>query len=175
MDQKSLSGFLPVQPHLLAYLMWKENLQKGDQFIIPGQSPHAVVLSGYITVATRLIRDSRTVPPSGLKMHRYTARLPFIIPGLESTDFYIIADVIACQFDAYLYHAMQSDLLERVMFAKRFGIEEKDSIEAWLAESGLNYYLDFEAVKKAQYRLRAARQMPTVRGLHIQRTYSRFV
>lgn len=171
MTDKSTCGMLPIQPHLLAYLTWKENLSKGELFTIPSQSPIAVALSGYILLSLRLIRDARQVAPTCLKMERYTARLPFQIQGVYNPDFFIIADLIAKEFDAYLYHTLQAELFDRILFAKRFGMEEKDTIEGFLDESGLNYYLDFEAVKKAQYRLRQTRRTPTVRGLSIRRNY----
>lgn len=169
-----VQGFLPIQPHLLAYLQWKEGLQKGQYFEIPNQSPHAIVLSGYINLAVSLIQDARQVPARALKLERLTARLPFQVKDLHEPDFFIVAAQIALQYDSYLYHAMQEEVFTRVMIGKRVGMQEKTTIEEFLEESDLNLFINHEAMTKAQTRLRAVRHTPTIKGSTMRRYYSKF-
>lgn len=169
-----VQGFLPVQPHLLAYLQWKEGLAKGEYFQIPSQSPHAIVLSGYINLACSLIPDAKKVPEKALKMDRFTGRLPFQVKGLNEPDFFLVAAQIALQFDSYLYHAMQEELLTRVLIGMRFGMKEKTTIEEFLEETELNYYVNVDSFKRAQTRLRHERKVPILKGRLQREYYSKF-
>lgn len=148
---------LPVKAHLLQYVVWRERLPAADTPIpVPGLGPIAAALDMvrtfdhvYLGAAPREAVD------------HFTARLYYALDPSETRRF--VADPGVILFNRFLDQLLRDDLFARILAGKSGGLQEKKVIEDFLTETRLDEFLDFESVKKAQWRLRVNRRVPTIR------------
>lgn len=158
-------GYLPLEPAHLRYVEWRENLHSGQAIEIPGRSAIAAHLNALMSFAILFADEDRFPQPAPLQLQAYTAKLYFNANHhLARHEIFLLADRIAFYLNDYLYTSLHDCLLDLVIAGKRDGKQEQHIIEYFLRQTQLDEYLDFEAVKKAQYRARKYRDMPSIKG-----------
>ncbi len=154
--RQTVTGCIPVKKHLLQYVIWRERLpDAGTPIPVPGLGPIAAALDMVLTF-DHIYLDSAPSPV----VDKFTGRLYYAV---ESTDRQFVPDTGALMFNRFLEQLLRDDLNARILEGKTLGIQEKNVIERFLSETGLDEYLDFESVKKAQWRLRVHRRAPLIR------------
>lgn len=160
-------GLLPVKKHLLAFVAWREHFPDLlTPLTVPGLGPIAAALDMVLTTGDAYLASS-----NWLTVDTYGARLHYLvqdIPRLRQ-DMLYVTDAGAAQFNRFLEQLLQDDLHARILAGKKNGDQEKRIIERFMDETGLNEYLEFDMLKKAQWRLRTHRGVPSVRGHNLMR------
>lgn len=163
-------GLLPIKKYLLQFVAWREHLPDPTAPIsVPGLGPIAAAIDMVLTTGDAYLRSN-----SWFTIDSYGARLHYIVQDLPrlKRDTLYVTDEGAAQFNRFLEQLMRDDLNMRILDGKKRGDQEKRIIEGFLDETGLNEYLDFDSEKKAQWRLRTHRGVPSVRGHNLMRESS---
>lgn len=160
-------GVLPIKPAHLQYVVWRERLvSPSAPLLVPGLGAISAGLDmALITGAAYL--DSRSTQ----QVDFYTAKLHYRIHDLMhlQADRLYVSDYGAELFSRFLEQLMRDDLNDRVLRGKQQGRLEKNTIESFLDETGLNEWFEFDSEKKAQWRLRKHRGLPNIRGHNLMR------
>lgn len=158
-----------VRPYLLAYAEWRENLEPGQPIVIPGCSPIAVALDLCLTnKSTYLASRARFIPPE-----KFTRRLYYTISGSRSRDgFLFVTDAMMLRFNSFILHALHNDLADRIFRVLGEGVDDGQQVRGrakavmleFMTECGIDELVEYDALAKANYRLRTHRGFAHQRG-----------
>lgn len=150
-----VSGHLPLKPHLLTFLRLKERLEPGEALSAPGKSLPAMYLDSLLTNKGALRDDKRDVVGE-----KYSAKLPFTLTDSRATwgDVFITPSRVI-RFNSFLEQWLLQTLMDYVIASVEEGMTEKESIYKFIHRYEL-WDLNFEALKKASTRYRAAKKLP---------------
>lgn len=149
---ESIRGFLPIRPHLLRYVEWREGLAPGAPVQLPGPSLVGVTLNLILVSKSRLL-----LSPDGraTALAHCTARLHYEVHGRRYWHNQIfVTDDAALAFGEFLASLMHHDLLEQIIAGQRDRRLEKDVIVQFMIATGIDDFIEFEAMKQAQFRFR---------------------
>ena len=155
-----IEATLPMKPFLKQYVLWKENLGPNDLLNLSKSSSEiSWILAGCLTQQLQYNFDKERKLPA-----MYSADLRFKIntKRVQHNIIYFSPAQIR-YFNTYVYRRMHDQLLERILRGKYRGISEVDIIWEFMYESGIEPFTTFEALKKANYRLRKGRKIPLFR------------
>lgn len=149
---ESIRGFLPIRPHLLRYVEWREGLSAGSPVQLPGPSLVATTLNLILVSKSRLLQSvaSRTKA-----LAQCTSRLHYEVHGRRywQNQIFVTDDAALC-FSEFVHVLLHHDLLDRIIAGQRERTLEKDVIVQFMITSGLDDFVDFDAMKQAQFRFR---------------------
>lgn len=158
---RGTTGSIKVRPYLAAYTRWRENLAPDQPLLVPGCSPIALALDLCLTNKTTYLA-SRAV---GLPDEKYGARLRYTVAGSRDRDgFLFVTDAMALRFNSFLLHDLHNLLADRIFRAVADGGSEKLTLLGFMREVGIEELVEYDALKKANYRLRTHRGFSHGRG-----------
>lgn len=170
-----IKGWIPIRPHLLRYVQWREHLDAGAPIIVPGITPIAQALDLCLTNKTSYLTSTlRKEEPSA---HEYTERLYYLVRGATRCryNFHFVTAPQGMAFNIFLHHAMHDDLLRLIQAGQAAGQYEINIIRNFLEDTGMDDLINDESVKKAQYRLRKTKHYQVQKGRPIRGTVFRAV
>lgn len=151
---------MPMKPYLKHYVLWKENIGPDEILdLSESQSEISWVLAGCLTNALKYNFDKHR------KLSKaYSEKLIFAIsPKRIQYNMIYFAPPQIRYFNTFVYRQLHHHLLDRVMRGQARGIPEVDIIWEFMYETGIEPYANFEALKKANYRLRKSKNLPSFR------------
>jgi len=164
-----IKGYIPIRPHLLRYVQWRELLEADEPIIIPGYSPIAQALDLCITNKTTYLSSVKRRQESHLL--EYTTRLYYLVRGSRLAHNYIfVPPHVGMAYNVFLHHAFHDDLLHRIQAMQPEGEYEIGVIQAFLDEIGIADMIDYASVKRAQTRLRKAKGFVMAKGRPVRGT-----
>ena len=154
-------GRIAIKPHLLRYIQWREQFRQEDQpLIVPGLGPIAHVLGMMLVTDREYLNAAPLTTVEG-----YTATLHYKVVQRHTLEQrYYLTDEGTREFNRFLQQMLQDDLFFRVREGQRKKQQEKDIIEAFLHDTGLDEWLEFDTQKKANFRLKQFRTGQQVQG-----------
>jgi hypothetical protein len=161
-----ITGRIRIRPHLLRYVAWREGLLLPEQpIIIPGVSPVTQGLDlclvnkgGYL--AAQLRREES-------RICEYDTWLHYQVSGSRySHNYLFVTNPVAMAYNIFLHHLLHDDLRQRILHAQAAGVYEFQVIKDFIDDVGMADFRggDFDAIKKAQYRMRRAAGYTMQRG-----------
>ncbi len=162
-------GHIRVKPYLAAYVRWRENLAPQQPLIVPGCSPIAIALDLCLTNKTTYL----AARPSSASAKQPEEKLPYLVTGSRSQNgFVFITEAMSARFNSFLHHSLHNDLADRIFRELGAGVEAesalrgrvKQTILRFMAEAGIDPLVDYDAIAKANYRLRTSRGFAHQRG-----------
>lgn len=154
----TVSGTLPVRPHLANFLNIKENLSPDRPLLVPGNSCSGMFLDNLLTNAAAIRdRPGRDSLPSD-----YTGSIHFEIQSSRVTwgDIHL-SDSRLIAWNSYLHKLMHETLFSQILTNLRLGIQEKRTIHLFMEHYQL-YDLNAESIKRASTRWRTTNGHPLV-------------
>lgn len=149
---ESIIGHLPIRPHLLRYVEWREGLPPGQALAVPGPSIIAVTLNLILVSKTNMLLSGRC---RDAKLAQCSARLRYQVTGRRYwRDHIFVADDSALAFGDFLTALLHQDLLDLIIAGQRERRLEKDVIVQFMLDTGLDDFMEFDALKQAQFRYR---------------------
>lgn len=162
-DRPHLLGGMPIRPHLLRFIQFRENLHGRDPLTVPGMSPLSVALGWQICKKKAYYAD-----PVDALYRTHTAVLRFqVSPSMYSDNLRFVSASGVRRYEEFVSRCLTDHMLFLFTQAKAQRRPGKDVIEEFLLQSGLDDFIDFDAAKKAVFRLRVHRKLPPLRG-HLQ-------
>ena len=154
-----VKGYIVIQPAMLQFVRWRENLEPGAPLILPGKGPISIYLSELIGFAKLMYHPSRAFETPDLP--EYTERLHFQCAGaFLDESFFHYAAIVSAYFNTFLYH-LWLDEVERYTAVARAHTPErldlKDAIAEILHVSGMEQYRELDTEIKGNYRLRISK------------------
>lgn len=163
-----LRGSLPMRPHLLSFLVVKENLQAGQALLLPGGTVVGQYLDALLLNKGAVEDDRRQYIPD-----TYTGELGFeFSEGRGDRPNIFLSSTRIIRFNEFTHNYMHETLFESVLFNQRNGgMSEKEVIYKFIEYYRI-YTINFDSLKKASYRYRLAKNLdifcsgkrPTVSG-----------
>jgi hypothetical protein len=146
-----------MKPHLLQYLRWKERLQDGEPLDLAYlRGDLTYILVGLLTTKVKAGKQEDEELSGD-----FSVDLLFRINSRRVNEGKIMVSEEATRyFNQFVHRNMHELLLDRVLRGKANGIDEKDTIYSFITEIGLDDLVTFDALKKANYRLRNSRNIP---------------
>ncbi len=165
-----MKGWIPIRPHLLRYVEWRECLVAGHPIVIPGMTIIAQALDLCLTNKTSYLTS--TIRREESRVHEYSGRLHYLVHGITRCryNFHFVTAQQGMAFNIFLHHAMHDDLLRLIQAGQAAGQYEINIIKNFLDETGMDELINYESVKKAQYRLRQAKAYSMQKGRTIRGT-----
>jgi len=149
---ESIIGHLPIRPHLLRYVEWREGLSPGHPVVVPGPSIIAVTLNLILVSKSALLLCSRTREAC---LAKCSARLRYQVTGRRYWHNHIfVTDDSALAFGEFLTALLHQDLLDLIIAGQRERRLEKEVIVQFMLDTGLDDFIEFDALKQAQFRYR---------------------
>lgn len=145
-----------MKPHLLQFVQWKERIKVGEKLdlaYLRGDTTY--ILVGLLTTKVKAIDyDDEELGDE------FSADLLFTINTRRVNEGKIIITEQAVRyFNQYVHRNMHEMLLDRIVCGKKAGVQEKETIYNFIRELGMDELVSFDALKKANYRLRKSREM----------------
>lgn len=143
-----VTGYIPMKPHLLKYVRYREGLAETKPLPIPGDNIISMYLNSLLVNKTALRDDPRHTIDS------YTAKLPVLFSNekLKWNQVFFTATRIQ-NFNNYVYRLMMDDLVERIITSKKLGQQEKVTINRFIHEVDL-FEISHSGLTKASQRYR---------------------
>jgi hypothetical protein len=152
-------GSIPMQPYLRKFALSLENKGKDGVIVLAENTLIAKILKLLLTGKSALEKRSDMKKLS----EKYTESLRFEINyrTLDKGTMYMPPKTVV-YFNNLIYDLFHETLLQRILFEYSDGVNEKDVIERFLLEHGIEPDIDIlvESVKKTSYRLRIAKNIP---------------
>jgi hypothetical protein len=161
MNRELVSSIL-VQPHLLAYLRWKENLGPEDKLSLEYcQGDVAYALGGILTTKMIALQQvDRKLPK------KYSERLEVLItPRLFGESRIHVSVGGTVFFNRFLHKNMHALLLDRIIQGKKHKVQAKETMLSFIDEIGAKDLISFDAIDKASDRLRKSLEIAPFRSL----------
>jgi hypothetical protein len=159
--QISFTASIPVRSHHLKFIEYVENLQPGEPLDLKSNS----TISNWLRLL--LTKKSKTdvyMKSSATKIGKdYNAELKFKI-GVRTFDklefFYSVKTIHI--FNQFIYNYLCDILLLEIRKGCIRGIKEKEVIEQFMEDYGIDEMVDRDTLKKATYRLRKDKKIPSI-------------
>jgi len=152
------SGAVPIKPHLLAFILKKENLKPGTPLLLPGDSVLSNHLFSLLCTKAALRDDRRHFIPI-----EYTDNLLFRLEDHAADRGKIFITPTRIQsFNQFVHRLMHEFLFAEILRGQEEGREEKECIYRFINYYGL-FDLNFDALKKASLRYRERKEFPLFR------------
>lgn len=150
-----IGGTIPIRPHLKKFIQYIENLEVDAPIDIYGKGIVALTLKMLLTFKTHIeIHESRSLPKELTETIQYTVTLSHFNRGkLHLSKAGII------EFDKFIHSLMHEVLLQKVLMYIKTGRQEKDAINDFCDDVGIDEEISFEGLKKSNYRLRNAKKI----------------
>lgn len=153
----------PIRPHLLRYIQYRENLHGRQPLPVPGMSPLSIALGWHICKKKAYYLD-----PLDDLYRSHTSTLYFeVTPSMFAQNQRFVSATGLRRYEEFVSRSLTDHLLLLMLLAKAQRRAGKEVIEDFLRQSGLDDFIDFDAAKKAVFRLRAHRKLPPLWG-HVQ-------
>lgn len=154
----SASGAMPIRPHLLRFILKKENLPETALFHLPGDNSIAGFLYLLLTTKEALRDDDRHHVPMDC-----TSELLFVLPPHElDRGRCFLTPTRVQRFNAWVHALMHEVLFTQILAGQLVGMEEKEIIYRFINQYEL-FDLQFDALKKASTRYRVRKGFPLFR------------
>lgn len=162
LDDMNIQGVIPVRAYLKQYVIYRENLAVGQPLDLSRKGTIPMVLGSLLGGKMNLDRQRDGYEPNP---SYYDASLPFVTDFWRGQQGRIILTTEAVRmFDSFLYSDFHDYLLTRILASRAEKGKEKDVIEAIMEELDIVEHITFDALKKAQLRLRNTRKIPGFRN-----------
>jgi hypothetical protein len=148
---------IPMKPHLLLYLRWREDLPLKTPYLLANRSPIGRHLS-LLFCGKKRLHNGR--PTYKVDRDTYTATLQVQLPSDYVGAMRIFvpdSDVVA--FNQYIHDCLHENLMDRISAAPA-NVQIKEVIEDLIDDMDAWGEVDFETLKKANYRIRKSRGLP---------------
>lgn len=156
----NIEAAMPMKPHLKRYVEWRENIpQNGFIDITNSSSEISWVLGGVLTDYLKYKHDAQRKLSD-----EYSEQLRFKIDAyrFQANQIYFSPPQIR-YFNTYVYRRMNFHLLEEVMRNQVHNIPARDTIWTFVNDSQMEGLISFDALLKANYRLRKTQDFPLFR------------
>lgn len=163
-----LRGTLPMRPHLLSFLLVKENLLAGQPLPLPGGTVVGQYLDSLLMNKSAVEDDRRQYIPD-----TYTEELGFeFSEGRGERPNIFLNSTRIIRFNEFVNSYMHETLFEAILFNQRTGgMSEKQVIYKFIEHYRI-YSINFDSLKKASTRYRERKNFeifcsgkrPTVSG-----------
>ncbi|HQU52010.1 MAG TPA: hypothetical protein PK643_03310 [Saprospiraceae bacterium] len=154
-----LHGSVPVKRYLLKYALATENLDIGEPLDLKNCGIIGFQLKLLLTNKTNVNHEDDI---SINTLNKFDARLTFIIHAkLKAFNGFFISRKSIVIFNSFLHQLFHEELLRAIIKAEENNILIADVIHDFMNRYGIEEDEDisFDAVKKANYRLRNSRNM----------------
>lgn len=143
-----VTGYIPMKPHLLKYIRYREGLAENKPMLIPDDNVISMYLDSLLTNKNAVREDKRHT------MTSYKAKLPirFSNRAIKWNDIFFSATRVQ-NFNNYVHKLLVDDLVNRIIVSKKLGQQEKETINKFIFEADL-YEITFSALQKASQRHR---------------------
>lgn len=157
----NLVASIPVKPHLRKFVHYLENLAPDAPLNLSRSGVVGYTLNLLLTNKTNLIH-SDTLAGDKLQ-EKFQDQLRFKVSVRMQTFncFYLTRRSISI-FNTFLHNLLHETLLYRIRMGVAAGQDEKEIIYDFMRELDIEEDVTFDAVKKANYRLRNAKKIPTI-------------
>jgi len=153
---------MPVKGYLLKFIRHVENLKEGEALdLIKSMGAIPYMLSLLLTNKTNMNRSMKG--RSFEKIWKgYDAKIKFKVSyRMQSNSKFYFEPKSIQIFDRFLHRLFHDFLLDKILKGIGEGKNEKDIIYDFLAELDIEEDVRFETIKKASYRLRKSKKIPT--------------
>jgi len=157
------TGVMPMQPHLLKFVYWMENMEPGEPIDLTKKTMITRTMLLLFTPKKQIpINDSDTVTN---QFTRFTVKLKYSITLRQKQfkDFYISRSNIAL-FNDHM-HLLFHEILTQRILTQIHSKKEKTIVEDYLKEIGADDDIDWHTVKRTNGRLRGNKEIPTIHQL----------
>jgi len=151
---------MPVKAYLKNYVYWKENLQPEQIIDLSGPGDITFVLAGLLTGKLKAGPHGDPDDLPGIYDAELITRVT--VTQYNRNLFFYSLDNIR-YFNTYLYRNFHETLLHEICANRRHGITEVDTIWQFIDRLKAHDLISFDAIKKASYRLRKAKNLPIFR------------
>ncbi len=133
-----MKGWIPIRPHLLRYVEWRECLVAGHPIVIPGMTIIAQALDLCLTNKTSYLTS--TIRREESRVHEYSGRLHYLVSGITRCryNFHFVTAQQGMAFNIFLHHAMHDDLLRLIQAGQAAGQYEINIIKNFLDQTGMD-------------------------------------
>lgn len=157
--RRHIQGYIPIQPGLLHFVRWRENLTEGQPLALPGPGAIAGNLWTLFAFGLDFLNDAYEARENKM-VDKLTARLPFTVAGhLAHHDIFLFAERVAVFFNDFVYDQLQDEIFIRVACGREAGVDGHTTMQRFAEKTGLDNYFDIEAIYRSQGRLRAYRNI----------------
>lgn len=156
-----LVGTLPVKPYLAKFVYSREYMEPGKALNLQNNSVISYTLKMLFTNKTNLDESDYL---SYEKMNKeYTGEMRFKITSrMQAFSCFYISRKSITVFNQFLNRLFHEFLLSRIVEGVANGKDEKEIIFEFMRELDIEDDITFDAIKKANYRLRKSKKMPTI-------------
>jgi len=152
----SLTGSIPVRPHLLKYVCWSENIDLDQAIDLKEGSNIAFVLQ-------MLLRGKLESISYDKRQHindDYSASLKYTYPLRHLNEGRIFIDERSILiFNRFLHKQFHETLLTLVIQNQRYSVTTSDTIKGFMDTLDIFDDIEFDSLKKANFRLRKAKKI----------------
>lgn len=156
---------IPVKGYLKKYLYWKENLPLGDKITLSANSKIGLILGGLLIEKVRAEMHPMNTSDYE-KIYNDTFCFELDTDYFKSRRWCLTMESIK-YFNKYLYKDFHESLLTNIILNYRnHQIRETDTIRCFLDTMNISEDdISFDAIKKASYRERKARNFEQFRAV----------
>lgn len=154
--EMKLTGSIPIRPHLLKYVCWNENIKIGEAIDLKGGGNIAFILQMLLRGKLESISydDRQSVGKD------YTQSLYYVYPLRHLNEGRIFIDEKAILiFNQFLHKHFHETLNVLIIQNQKYGIKIESSIKDFMDMLGIEDEIEYDSLKKANFRLRIARNI----------------
>ena len=152
-----IDAAVPVKPHLLKFVLHKENLQAGQSLDL---KPGTVITNELKSILTNKKNIDHEKEVAKGPFSEYTAILKFKVGyRMQAYSCFFLSREGISHFNNFLHNLFHEILLDRIRYGMKSGKTEKEIIYDFMRELDIEDDISFDAVKKASYRLRKSKKI----------------